>query len=119
MITLRDYQQNLKNKTRQAFINNKRIIMLAPCGSGKTVISSSIMLDSINKGKNAWFVVHRQELLEQAKNTLEKFGIENPKVYMIQTLVNQIKKNKIDEIPNMIVLDERTTFYEQNVYVFV
>lgn len=30
-IQLRDYQENLKNKTRKAFLNNKRIIMLAPC----------------------------------------------------------------------------------------
>lgn len=37
--------------------------------------------------------------------TLESFNIDVP-VYMIQTLVNQIKKEKITETPDMIVLDE-------------
>ena len=75
---------------------------------GKTVISSSIIQDSVVKGKIVWFVVHRQELQIQAENTLKNFQIEsdNVKVYMIQTLVNKIKKNLIEEIPDMIVLDE-------------
>ena len=75
---------------------------------GKTVISSSIIQDSVAKGKIVWFVVHRQELQTQAENTLKNFQIEsdNVKVYMIQTLVNKIKKNLIEEIPDMIVLDE-------------
>lgn len=106
MIQLRSYQENLKNKTREAFKKYKKVIMLAPCGAGKTVISSSIITDSINKGKKVCFIVHRQELKSQAENTLEKIGISRAKVYMIQTLVNEIKKNKIVEIPDMIVLDE-------------
>lgn len=87
-IKLRDYQENLKNKTRNSFLKNKKVIMLAPCGAGKTVISASILNDAAKKGKNTWFVVHRQELKNQAE---EKFD-ENVPVYMIQTLVNQIKK---------------------------
>lgn len=108
MIQLRDYQEKLKQKTRNAFRNYRKIIMLAPCGAGKTIISSSIIADSINKGKKVWFIVHRQELQSQAENTFKKIGIvsDNVKVYMIQTLVNLIKKNKINEIPDMIVLDE-------------
>lgn len=101
-IKLRPYQENLKLKTRQAFINNKRVIMLAPCGSGKTIISASILNDALQKGKKTWFVVHRQELQKQAE---EKFNTGIP-VYMIQTLINQIKKGKVNEIPDMIVLDE-------------
>lgn len=104
-IKLRKYQENLKNKTRKAFLNNKRVIMLAPCGSGKTVISSSILSDAVKKGKKVWFVIHRQELKFQALKTLENFGVDIP-VYMIQTLVNQIKKENITETPDMIVLDE-------------
>ena len=99
---LRDYQQNLKNKTRQAFMTHKKVIMLAPCGAGKTVISASILADSVAKGKKVWFVVHRQELQSQAK---EKF-VDGIPIYMVQTLNNQIKKGKITEIPDMIVLDE-------------
>lgn len=71
-------------------------------GSGKTVISASILNDSVQKGKKVWFAVHRQELQFQAK---EKLNSSVP-VYMIQTLVNQIKKGNITETPDMIVLDE-------------
>lgn len=108
MILLRDYQQNLKVKARNAFKQYKRVIMLAPCGSGKTITSNSIVADSIAKGRKIWFIVHRQELLQQAENTLKRLEINSPniKVYMIQTLVNQIKKNKINENPDLIILDE-------------
>lgn len=105
-IKLRDYQESLKNKTRQAFMKYKRVILLAPCGAGKTVIASSIMKDSVSKGKKVWFIVHRKELLDQAKNTLKRYGIpeDNIQVYMVQTLANKL--DKIEEIPDMIIFDE-------------
>ena len=69
-------------------------------------MASSIMKDSVAKGKKVWFVVHRRELLNQAENTLERYGIpkENIKIYMVQTLANKL--DKIDEIPDMIIYDE-------------
>lgn len=105
-ITLRPYQENLKNKTREAFKSYKRVIMLAPCGSGKTITAVSIMKDSIAKGKKVWFVVHRRELQAQAENTLERYGVptDNIKVYMVQTLANKL--DKITETPDMIIFDE-------------
>ena len=64
------------------------------------------MKDSISKGKKVWFVVHRRELLLQAENTLERYGIpkDNIKVYMVQTLANKL--DKIEEIPDLIIYDE-------------
>lgn len=105
-IKLRDYQEKLKEKTRNAFMKYKRVILLAPCGGGKTVISSSIMKDSIEKGKKVWFVVHRRELQSQAENTLKRYGIpiDNIRVYMVQTLANKL--NKIEDTPDMIIFDE-------------
>lgn len=46
------------------------------------------------------------EMFDQATKTLEKYGITGPKVYMIQSLVSNIKKGKISEKPDIIVLDE-------------
>ena len=105
-LELRPYQENLKNKTREAFRKYKRVIMLAPCGSGKTVTAASIMKDSVAKSKKVWFVVHRRELLLQAENTLERYGIskDNIKVYMVQTLANKL--DKIGETPDMVIFDE-------------
>lgn len=106
MIKLRYYQEELKNKCREAFKKYKRVIMLAPCGSGKTITSTSIINDSVKKGNKVWFIVHRKELLDQAVNTLKRceVPIDNVKVYMIQSLANRL--DKIEEIPNFIILDE-------------
>lgn len=105
-INLRPYQLALKNKAREAFKNNKRVILLAPCGSGKTVIASSIMQDAIKKGNKVWFIVHRSELMKQANDTLERYGIpkKNIEVYMVQSLA--YKLDKIKEEPNLIIVDE-------------
>lgn len=53
-----------------------------------------------------WFIVHRRELLLQAENTLERYGIskDNIKVYMVQTLANKL--DKIGETPDMVIFDE-------------
>lgn len=106
MIKLRDYQLNLKNKVRMAFSKYKRVILLAPCGSGKTVIASSIMNDSVSKGKKVWFVVHRKELLDQATDTLKRYDVpmDNIKIYMVQSLANKLKN--IEEVPDLIIYDE-------------
>ena len=105
-INLRPYQLVLKNKVREAFKNNKRVILLAPCGSGKTVIASSIMQDAIKKGNKVWFIVHRSELMKQANDTLERYGIpkKNIEVYMVQSLAHKL--DKIKEEPNLIIVDE-------------
>ena len=105
-INLRPYQLALKNKAREAFKNNKRVILLAPCGSGKTVIASSIMQDAIKKGNKVWFIVHRSELMKQANDTLERYGIpkKNLEVYMVQSLAHKL--DKIKEEPNLIIVDE-------------
>ena len=93
MLELRPYQENLKNKARKAFLKHKRVILLAPCGAGKTVIASSIMQDSTNKGKKIWFIVHRKELLEQAEKTLERYGILKDN---IQVLFLKFSKSKLE-----------------------
>lgn len=106
MLKLRYYQEELKNKCREAFKKYKRVIMLAPCGSGKTITSTSIINDSVKKGNKVWFIVHRKELLDQAVNTLKRCEVpmDNVRVYMIQSLANRL--DKIQEIPNFIILDE-------------
>ena len=96
MLKLRYYQEELKNKCREAFKKYKRVIMLAPCGSGKTITSTSIINDSVKKGNKVWFIVHRKELLDQAVNTLKRCEVpmDNVKVYMIQSLANRLDKMK-------------------------
>ena len=50
MIKLRNYQENLKQKTRNAFKQYHKVIMLAPCGAGKTVLFAYIADNHIKYG---------------------------------------------------------------------
>lgn len=76
MIQLRDYQQDLIQKARQAVSDGvRRLIIQAPTGAGKTAMIAN-MLQGVSAKKNrAWFIVHRRELIEQSAETFDKVGL--------------------------------------------
>jgi len=58
--------------------NQKRILVIAPCGSGKTVMASWILRDASVKAKNPLrcvFLVDLNCLLDQAANTLRSLSV--------------------------------------------
>lgn len=68
---LRRYQKDIISYIRsQITQGNKRILIAAPTGSGKTIISRYIANSSEMKNNRVLFTVHRRKLAEQ---TLEKF----------------------------------------------
>ncbi len=97
---LRDYQSELISNVSKAFESYSKLLVVAPCGSGKTIVASAIIDSEIKKGNKVWFIVHRKELLDQATST---FG-DKAEVHMIQTLVRRL--NKITDIPDLIIIDE-------------
>lgn len=108
---LRQYQQDcIDDLTTEASNGKKKIILQLPCGAGKTVIASRIIQHATSSGKKCLFLVHRRELLWQAVDKLEKYGMscgiilaEEPhdptlpiQVASIQTLYSQaVKRMKI------------------------
>lgn len=106
---LRDYQEQLISNTRLAFKNGyKRILCVLPCGGGKTVCFAYMAQNHILKNaiKNkVWFLVHRQELIEQTISTFEKFNIDMNNIFvgMVQSVSRNI--SKYGE-PTMIIFDE-------------
>jgi len=75
-ITLRDYQTDLIGRIEASVASGvRRIIIVAPTGSGKTIIGSEIVNRAVAAYKTVLFVAHRNELLSQAKDKLSKFGI--------------------------------------------
>ncbi len=75
---LRSYQTTLVDRTRLAFQRGKRAVLLvAPCGSGKTVLFSFFAGRASAKGKQVLILAHRDELLEQISGTLECFGVRH------------------------------------------
>lgn len=106
-LKLRDYQENLINKVRDAMREGyKRPLICLPCGGGKTVCFAYMALEHIKKNKNnyVYFLVHRRELISQTKETFNKFGIPTEQVYigMVQS------GSKLDKLPTptLIIFDE-------------
>lgn len=73
---LRDYQQRAVDAIRTAFGQHRSVCLALQVGGGKTVIACEIMRLAIARGKRVMFVVHRVELVEQAKERLAAFGIK-------------------------------------------
>jgi len=103
---LHDYQQTLVNKTRQAYADGyKSPCVVAPCGSGKSVIISDIARMTTNNKNRVLFLVHRRELIDQIKSTFIKNSVNLDYVEfgMVQTIVRRLEKTKK---PNLIIVDE-------------
>ena len=117
-ILLRPYQAELFSSIHDAVRSGiKRPLVVAPTGSGKTVMFCYTVGRTAKAGKRAVILVHRQELLEQTSKTLSNFGIEHGliaagckpdpfasvQVAMVATLKNRMKAI---ESPDLIVVDE-------------
>lgn len=70
MLQLRPYQTDLVSQARASLRQGtRRLLIQSPTGSGKTCLVAHMLAGAAAKGKRAWFVVHRKELLQQAVET--------------------------------------------------
>ena len=91
---LRSYQEDSINNTRRLFKQGyKRVLTVLPCGAGKTV--EFAYMCSRHKGY-VWFLVHRRELIDQAKETFirNKISLDNVLIEMVQLLPDTSKSIK-------------------------
>lgn len=106
-ISLRDYQVDMIDRLRAALRSNRRVLLQAPTGSGKTVLASFIAGETASRGRTVAFNCHRAELVAGTSNTFNRYGIrhgfiaaglprthENVNVCSIDTL-----KNRLASIP--------------------
>jgi DNA repair protein RadD len=116
MQTLRPYQTEAIEQLRTAMVRHKRTILCVPTGGGKTTIVAEMIRRAIGRGKSILFLAHRSELLQQAVERLQGFGLEpgivqgkhvshnpNLNVASVQTLRN--RPNGIFP-PDIIFIDE-------------
>ena len=83
MIALRPYQTDAVDRARDAFrAGQRRILIVAPTGSGKTVIAAHIVASAVARGKRVVFVAHRRELVNQAFGKLRDAGLVSVGVIM-------------------------------------
>lgn len=79
--TLRPHQEKAIVQTRQAISQllakglPPRVVVVAPCGSGKTVLSAAVMGSGYEKGRSSVFLAHGRQLIFQKSRTLDRCGI--------------------------------------------
>jgi len=75
---LREYQENgillVKDEMRKG---NKRIVLYAPTGAGKSAMASAILKMAMAKGKKVAFLVNRKALVHQFSLSLDRQGIKH------------------------------------------
>lgn len=121
-IRLYDYQAEMKERIDTAFRSYQSVMVQMPTGTGKTILLAEVVKREKLKGKNpwVWIVVHRRELVEQIRETLDTM-LSSPsstpdttspllsensriKVMSIQWLSRHYQD--MAEKPSLIVIDE-------------
>lgn len=118
MFSLRPYQSSAVDAVREAFrAGRRRPLLVAPTGSGKTVIFSYVTANAAAKGNRTLVLVHRAELLNQTHAALTQLEVPHgliaagktpdsthlTQVASVQTLIR-----RLDHVrpPDLIVIDE-------------
>jgi superfamily II DNA or RNA helicase len=102
---LRDYQQEIFNKSTEAFRNGaKGVCCVLPCRSGKSYVMARMISGS--KG-NVLVLAHRHTLINQHKELLEKLNILTEKVTIesVFTEASRLGRNPPDYY-KLIIIDE-------------
>lgn len=77
-LELRDYQEAILGKLRQAFIDgHKAIVLVAPTGAGKTEMAMDLLGAAANNGKRAAMILDRIVLCNQTSARLDSYGIDH------------------------------------------
>ena len=80
-------------ESRKHLANNiKGVFIQSPPGSGKSVVIAEIIRLAQLKGGNVWFIAHREELLDNIKETLTANDVD---VERVQIMSPQRFKNRL------------------------
>lgn len=103
---LRPYQNDLVEEVRQAYRDGYRSpCIVLGCGGGKSCITAEMARRTTQNGNRVLFLVHRQELCSQIRETFRAWGVDMRlcSVMMVQTAARRLCK--IQE-PKLIITDE-------------
>jgi superfamily II DNA or RNA helicase len=106
---LREYQKIILRDVQKAWMRGrKRPCIVAPCGSGKTVIAAALAKLITDMGKRVLFVVHRKELCDQTERAFRRYGVD-----MMLCTVGMVKSLMSRKMvsPELIIMDENHHVY--------
>jgi len=118
MIQLWPEQENTVELIREAYRKQLRApLLVAPTGFGKTVVFSYIARTHVQKGGRVMILVHREELLEQVSETLNKFdvphGIVSPNYpfsrehkVQVASVLTAVNRLGMLMAPTLLIVDE-------------
>lgn len=117
-----DHQLEGMSMLRKSFAKrNKRVILNAATGFGKTVMAASMCKSALEKGRRVLVLVHRIEILEQFYQTFHRFQIHPTLIQpgkktlyqsqfylgMVETFRRRIKKGIIEHVnADLLICDE-------------
>ena len=113
---LRPYQLRALDEGRQHFRSGVHaVLFVAPTGAGKTCLFCEMVKNHVAKGGRVLIVVHRRELLFQAKARLEREGVTDVGLILSGADRNPEARVQIASIQTLLALD---TLPEATLVVF-
>ena len=104
-IKLRKYQEDAVMAALSFVAKGVHPLIVASTGSGKTVIASEIMRRwQTGTNRKCFFVAHRKELIDQAKATMDRFGVRGEALSVFSADFDHISAE--DKASALVVFDE-------------
>ena len=104
-MNLRPYQADLFNAMRHSLATgHRRIMCVAPCGSGKSVVIQQIIQSAALKKNTVLVLCHRREIIDQLTERLAPYP--NATVGMVQMITRRLSETPE---PSIIIIDEAHT----------
>lgn len=123
-IRLRDYQAAAIEAMRENIrAGQKRIILCAGTGAGKTLTSAHLLTEAAKKGSYSLFIVDRVALVDQTSDVFDEYGIRHgivqgindrwaPNEHVQVCSAQTLARRALPRSPSLIVVDEAHCRYK-------
>lgn len=123
-ITLRPYQADAIDALRARIrIGDRRLILCAGTGAGKTVVAAHLMHQAAMKGTYSLFIVDRVALVDQTSAVFADYGIDHgvvqgnhprwaPREHIQVCSAQTLERRSLPRHPSLIVVDEAHCQYK-------
>lgn len=116
---LRDYQADLVERLRDQFrAGRRRVLGVAPTGSGKAIIGAAIVDAAVTRSKRVCVLAHRRELIDQLSEKLDLYGVEHGVIKAGHPRTDPLAPVQVASVPTMARRLHRADRYRFDLLVF-